>query len=310
MKTFNLIVFSTLLFLSASAQNSDGEAYYGNIYVRAVMGGGQKVNLDSVTSPTTLINRFVKPWKFENTYKAYWIGYTDDMYSIAYHGDSAITPLTNFIDTSRNLQARVAGLYTLHLIGIQGRVVGRFIEDFENKNARNALLKYLTNDDLNSTVLTLLMRDPWLSDIPKLMEYLSLPNRDQLKIIIALQRYNFDGKPLQQKITDSVFQKQIQTKTQYRGGSSRMYELAIYQKYLAPNFIIDDEIIGSRNWKETLNRMRTSGNLQPLNSVEFFFRTQEVFSFSGFDESYNYSLRNHVITIYGPIKARQIWLDW
>jgi hypothetical protein len=175
MKTFNLIVFSTLLFLSASAQNSDGEVYYGNIYVRAVMGGGQKVNLDSVTTTTTLINRFVKPWKFENTYKTYWIGYTDDMYSIAYHGNSAITPIINFIDTSRNLQARLAGLYTLHLIGIQGRVVGRFTEDFENKNARNALLKYLTNDDLKSTVLTLLVRDPWLSDIPKLMEYLSVP---------------------------------------------------------------------------------------------------------------------------------------
>jgi hypothetical protein len=84
----------------------------------------------------------------------------------------------------------------------------------------------------------------------------------------------------------------------------------VYQKYLAPNFIIEDEITGSRKWKETLNRMSTSGNLQPLNSVEFFFRTQEVFLFSGFDESYNYSLRNHVITIYGPIKARQIWLDW
>jgi hypothetical protein len=64
---------------------------------RAVEGGWQHVAIDTNTPLPQLIKRLDSNWREIETGKGYWIGYTDDMYSIAAHGDEAIDPLLNFI---------------------------------------------------------------------------------------------------------------------------------------------------------------------------------------------------------------------
>ena len=78
---------------------------------RAVEGGSQRVLIDTNTPLSELVKRLDGNWELVETGKAYWIGYTDDMYSIAAHGEKAIDPLLAFIRTSKSDKAR-GGSYT------------------------------------------------------------------------------------------------------------------------------------------------------------------------------------------------------
>lgn len=268
------------------------------------------VRFDSITPLSELIKKLEKPWDFNETFKAYWIGYTDDMYSIALYKDKAIEKLTDFIDTSHNVHAKDGALYTLHLIGINFRVVGRFSEDFEDKNAREALLKYLDDKELNETVMFLIMRDPWLSDIPKLMEYLSEPDRDYAKVLSALQRYAFKGKPFDQEIKDTIFNKGIDIASPDASIMQSMYALIAFQNELKPYLIVDNEIIESKEWKKSLSELAVRKTQIEKLSFEYFISWDRDFSYCEFNKPYYYRFIDHKVEIYGPIKARQIWLDW
>jgi hypothetical protein len=309
MKTYFLVILLLLGIANCAKSQADDSAYYGNKEYRAVMGGGQRVHYDTITTLNNLIKRLDKPWKFVETYKAYWIGYTDDMYSIARYQDKAIDPLINFIDTVHSLKAKKGALFTLHLIGINFRVVGRFTEDFENKNARDALLRYLNDSSLNETVVYLLMRDPWLSDLPKFIKYLSRQECDYSKVLNGLQRYNFDGKPFGQKITDTIFKRIINVNgPRYRDW--RLYELIAFEREFGRKFIVDNEITKSTKWKESLKKLPTNNLLKLSESFDFYINSNLAFSYIDFVESYAYTFSNHQVIIYGPTKARQIWLNW
>jgi hypothetical protein len=313
MKTFFFICLFLFTIASASRAQVIDAAPSGSQNIRAVLGGGERVTIDSKTSLIDLIQRLEKPWQFVETYKAYWIGYTDLMYSIANYKESAIPLLTNFIDTAKNFQARLGGLYTLHLIGINSEVVGRFMEDFSNKKAREAILRYLNNESLHYTVVSLLMRDPWLSDLPEFMKYLSVPNRDHSKIISALRRYDFDGKPLEQKITDTVYDKvfSVNTPENANGTAVDICALMQFQKAFAPRFTIDTEITGTTEWKSFLNKDYSQSPLKQNVSFEFLYSGNLTFLYSGFDDYFfTYKYSDEKIEIIGPVKARQIWLDW
>ena len=311
MKTYVLIILVLTTLNRVKAQIPDS-AYYGDDEYRAVMGGGQKVNYDTKTSINELIQRLEKPWELVETGKAYWIGYTNDMYSIAQYKDRAIPLLVNFIDTATNLKAREGGLYTLHLIGIDRKVAGRFVENFSRKDARIALLRYLNNKSLNQTVVYLLMRDPWLSDIPQLMDYLSKSGPDYSKVLSALQRYNFINKPIGQEIDTDITNKHITIVNSDPYEYNSIYELISYQKGLGSSFVIDTEISQSPEWtngKTKLSRIKTHNSSEQF-GFSFSFFIGDVFNFCDFQSSFFYRYQDRKIIVYGPVKTRQIWLDW
>jgi len=91
------------------------------------------------------------------------------------------------------------------LIGINRTVVGRFSENFTNKQAREALLYLLKYDDIGDEVMSLLLRDPWQSDIPKLFEIMESTKTDNWYIIDALSHYNLLAKlPILQPIPAQI----------------------------------------------------------------------------------------------------------
>jgi len=298
MKTLflTLCLFSIMSLARAQA---DADANYGNKYVAARAGGGRAVSYDTITPLVELIKKLAKPWEFTDTEKGYWIGYTDDMYSIARYKNKAIEKLTDFIDTSRSQRAREGALYTLHLIGINFRVVGRFIEDFENQNARNALLKYLDDNELNGTVVSLIKRDPWLSDIPKLMQYLSGTNGDYSKVLVALQRYEFDGKPLEQMITDSIFGKNVSVNDPDFTGLHSINMLISFQKALAPYFIVDKEITESPEWRKAANGPTSEGSVGNKLNFDFVIESSRIFSYCESEPSYDYTFKDHHVEVLG-----------
>lgn len=303
----------TILFLLFSAlcvnaqTGSKAPADYRNN--RAVEGGYVKVPIDTNTPLPELINRLNTHWKLEMTGKAYWIGYTDDMFSIANHGNEAIPLLVTFIDTTHNVKAKEGALYTLHLIGINSTIKGRFLETFENKNARKALLKYIGDNELNTTVIYLLMRDPWLSDVPQLMAYLEQPNRDYSKTLTALRRYNIDAPPLNQTISGTTFQKKVRIRADDYG-IKPLHALVTFQKKFGKKFIIDNEITNSSEWSKSKEELASAKHSIKSTSVKDYFMSHGIFSYSLFSNLHDYTFDGDRVTVYGPSKARDIWLNW
>jgi hypothetical protein len=140
---------------------------------RAVQGGSRPVALETNVPLQMLIQRLKGNWNLVETYKGYWIGYTDDMYSIARHGEQAIGPLVEFIRSTSSDHARYGALLTLHLVGIESRVAGRFHEEFRSKRVREVFYGLLEDSRLRDEVLLLLVRDPWPSDISHMMKLLA-----------------------------------------------------------------------------------------------------------------------------------------
>ena len=65
------------------------------------------------------------------------------MFSIASRGEIAIPTLMEFIKNTPSKKGKIGAIYTLHLIGIDRQIVGRFEEKFVKTEARSALLKLL-----------------------------------------------------------------------------------------------------------------------------------------------------------------------
>ena len=177
---------------------------------RAVEGGSQRVLIDTNTPLSELIKRLEGNWNLVETGKAYWIGYTDDMFSIAAYGEEAINPLLSFIKTSKSDKARRGAVLTLHLIGIESQIVGRYAEKFTSEKVRKAFYQLLNDDDLRDEVLSLLVRDPWPSDIKPVFKTLAHVADDKCTATVnALFCYNlnnpaFEHSPLSKTNDGSV----------------------------------------------------------------------------------------------------------
>ncbi len=182
-----LLVCGIFAVLSANAQYQPQE------------GGGFFVRIDSVTPLNTLIARLERDWQFVHTYKAYWIGYTEDMWSIAARKDAAVQALVDFCERSSNLHARVGVIYTLHLIGINSIIDGRADERFVNERARSALLYLLKYDDLQPTIVGLLTRDPNWMDVPEVFTAMERSKSDCWSLNNYLSQYPI-GLPIAQPI--------------------------------------------------------------------------------------------------------------
>ncbi len=190
-------VVAVLFAVPGLAQTSSGTR---EVVWRAQLGGGSAVTIDTVTALPALISRLNNDWQFVETSKWYWIGYTDDMYSIAAHGETAIPLLLNFIQTTSSVKNKYGAVCCLHLIGIKSIVAGRTYEQFQSVAARQALRSLLTQDDLREWIIELLIRDPWQSDVPYLFAALEKGGADEWALVNSLVRYQVANLPIQQPI--------------------------------------------------------------------------------------------------------------
>jgi hypothetical protein len=234
----------------------------------AVEGGGMQVAIDTSTPLNTLLLELSKDWYFVGTGKRYWIGYTKDMFSIAARGDSAIELLLHLAENSENENAKIGAIYTLHLIGINRTIAGRLRENFVNPKARLALLQLLKINDLQETVMTLLQRDPWLSDIPSIMSIMQNSTGDCWALIKGLTRYEIINPPVHQPIPEFIQNISIKLK------SSEPQSLSI-------NFDFDAQI------KEVLDSFRRSGNTFISIEDKLFKRNLAGSVIRKFDDSIN-----------------------
>ncbi len=188
----------------------------GRQNILPVEGGGIRIKTDSLTPLNKLIERLNGNWSFLETGKGYWIGYTEDMFSIASRGNIAVPALTDFFMNTQNKNGKIGAIYTLHLIGIDRQIVGRFYEKFVNPAARTALLKLLTQSEFTYPIMELLMRDPWKSDVPYLFEILQSGVNEEAcwPIINALNRYKIFDLPIASNLPDSLQDLSIRLKVE------------------------------------------------------------------------------------------------
>lgn len=188
-KFFLTIILGSISYLCYSQQASSTS------YRLATEGGGRNIIVDTVTPTIDLIKMLEQPWSFKNTGKAYYIGFTELMFSIAHKGDLVVDTLIDYYKTTPSDRAKQGIIYTLYLIGIERETGSRLNEPFKNKKARKALLSLLRYSSNNATIARLLMRDPWLSDIPELIDYLNIEKNTEYTwpIVKALIRYNAPG---------------------------------------------------------------------------------------------------------------------
>lgn len=287
-----------------------GTLYSQPVY-RAVEGGRVEVNIDTITPLEDLVSRLELDWKFAQTGKSYWIGYTDDMYSIAQHGNDAIPYLSQLAKESNSIHTRKGAIYTLHLIGIRCNIKGRFIEEFVDTNARIEILHYLNDPELHKTVVELLMRDPWTIDIPYFMRYLETPNVEYSYVLSALKRYEFENKPLGQKLPDTLLSKEIRVRTTDSSGYSLENMILSLKESMPNSVIIANSILNS----EEFSRVNTLDEQMPLQYGKLvihliFYALQGGSLYCTFDSKYFYSFDEKTIHIMGPNEARAIWLKW
>ncbi len=129
------------------------------------------------------------------------------MRAIAEYDDLALPFLKRLIDNpNTTLDGKMAGLYTIHLIGRNGGTGGRYYEEFLNPIARGLLLKYLSSNEegIRYLAMGLLKRAPWLSDIPVIMDVFKNSDYDCWEMVNCLVMYDIVNGPLQGDIPEEI----------------------------------------------------------------------------------------------------------
>lgn len=152
--------------------------------------------LDDTTPTEKLVQQLAEHTELESTEKGYSIGYNQHMLSIAARKDEALPLLENFVRNAKSLQERRAGLFTIHLIGIESNAIGGYDENFQNRRARETLWRLMKIEGLTDMVSRLLKRDPWPADIPAIMEAVSVVKEDCVATLNSLRRYAMPECPL------------------------------------------------------------------------------------------------------------------
>jgi hypothetical protein len=197
------VILLSVLTLTVHAQRKGGTVTDNQNFL-PMEGGGKLMGIDQITPLNELIERLAKDWYFQETNKMYWIGYTQDMYSIAAHGDEAIDALVEVLNKPKNSKQTYGAIYTLHLIGIDRIIAGRTYEEFVNIKARKALLKFLNNTEIQEDIMRLLIRDPWLSDLPSVISALESSEDDCWAIVAGLTNYGISTLPIAQTIPRNI----------------------------------------------------------------------------------------------------------
>jgi hypothetical protein len=281
---------------------------------RACEGGGIEVSIDSTTPLKDLVERLENDWKFEETGKGYWIGYTDDMFSIARYGENAIPYLAELTKPSKSYHTRIGALYSLHLIGINSTITGRFYEEFIDTNARIELLKHIQDTDLHRTAVSLLMRDPWTIDLDYYMDYLERSEVDYSFVLSALKRYDLDSNPFNHNIPDTILTKEIKVKVDDSWYAESKDIIRALKKYIPLNIKIDKII---RKSKEQYMIPHAIGENVPEDaetSLDWILYILEgsdsAHLYCSFNSRLFYAYKNETLYIFGKKDARNIWLKW
>ena len=304
--------FSFFLTFSLSAQYLD-IAPSGKQYYRVYEGGSSKVQIDWQTPVEELIVQFNDNWRFLETGKAYWIGYTDLMYSIAARKNNAINPLVKFIQESDSIRPKIGAIYTLHLIGIECKIVGRFTEEFIVQDARTALLNLLVYDDIRDYILLLLTRDPWTSDIPQLMSLLHDNRNEYEGIVSILQNYQFDLHPFKQPLPEEIASKRVVV---YRNNDHSAEYLIRSLMKAYDSVVIDLNVQYSTDWLQSDEPFKLSIIDNVIDSWPFEMTLMYACglsytpSYGELNNKYYYTSDGNSILIYGNKLARNIWIKW
>jgi hypothetical protein len=285
-----------------------------------VEGGSIYMPIDSTTSLSNLIDRLSGHWQFIETGKMYWIGYTNDMFSIAARGDSAIGPLVHVVENSSNENARIGAIYAIHLIGINRKIVGRFVEKFVDTSARRALLYLLKYPDWQPTIMELLIRDPWQSDVAELIDCLKKSDSDCWAIVGGLNKYKLGNAPLRQKIPSNL--ENVKVKLRYSNPmvlehdfdfDGQLQEILDSLIGLKNDCIIVEWALLNRplsgNMRTKLGRAGPGSQYLQLSVGEFL----DSFRLSFFDElgdKFQYYVDGSKLYICSTNTAKKRWIDW
>jgi hypothetical protein len=233
----NFFVFTLLINLSSFGQVID-VAPTGRQNILPVEGGGIRMKIDSITPLNKLIDKLNDNWDFLETGKGYWIGYTEDMFSIASRGTIAIPALTDFFMNTQSKKGKIGAIYTLHLIGINRQIVGRFYEKFVNPAARSVLLNLLSQSEYGYTIIELLMRDPWKSDVPYLFEILQSKANEETcwAIVNSLHRY-ISELPIMSHLPDTLQNLSIRLKVENENSLEHDFNFSGQIKDALKNFM-------------------------------------------------------------------------
>ncbi len=331
---FLLCLFFSYLFLSgckkASNNNINENRIRYNGYTIPREGGEIEIQIDSISSMNELISGLANDYDLYETGKAYWIGYNNRMFSIAVHSNRAIEPLMVYIDTIQTYYAKVAAVLTLHLIGINCDVKGRFSEDFQNENARNALLSLLRNKSIQHDVLLLLIRNPWMSDVPKLFEILQSDSSDCWTICNALTLYRLPDMPIKEKNSDmdqipNIFDDyHITIKKCHKSSNEQDFNSHLLRKFgeKYPRQIhIEDTLFHydfsnspllnyySCNDDSSYDEEKYSGKKITV-SLKDVLRTSSDINYTSIGNNFQYIVKENEIFIFSSMTAKKLWLNW
>ena len=306
----------TLIFTIA-VLSSTGQFFYGppitTPNIRLYEGGWCEVEINWETPLGELLGRLEQDWEWDFTGKGYWIGYTQDMYSIAARKNKAIEPLKELGKRTESSKTKYGVIATLHLIGINSTIAGRNYEIFTNGYARLALLDMLGDPETDWLILRLISRDPWYTDISYLMNYLSKPMEDYSTVLAILQRYQFPDFPFNQPLPVSTPEAICIEKAKF-DHESQLFLLEAMRVAFGSDLIIDMTILNSEEWQvvedfaskpnDEIIEWDFSFILSMLTNSEMFFSYDEI------ECDYFYEYRDGCMTIYGKQMAREIWLGW
>ncbi|MDP2922163.1 MAG: hypothetical protein Q8O30_00375 [Candidatus Omnitrophota bacterium] len=281
----------------------------GAIYAESYVDTPNRTNygrpIDAKTPLPELIKR-LEGWQEAFTFKAYWIGYNDDMYSIAAHGEKAIPLLLDFIEKSKSEHDRYGAILTIHLIGIESHVAGRFHEEFKNEKARQALLSFLSKEDLQIQVLQLLMRDPWPSDVPQLLKILQGQTPNAWAFVKLLQRYEIDSAPVHQKLPKDLAEVKLRENLDWKNEEELFKKLVDAIKEVAGDrFIIEQGLL-----EKYLKSQESSGHFGKDFGLGGALDSLTGCSYVWLGNKLEYYYENGEIHLCSIETARQRWLDW
>jgi hypothetical protein len=319
MKKFITILLSSFLINSSIEAQVIDRAPTGIKNILSVEGSGIEMEIDSITSLNELINRLNNDWRFNETGKGYWIGYTNDMFSIASHGEEAIPFLTNLFKTTQNKKGKIGALYTLHLIGINSKIIGRFEESFVNKKARIALLELLYDKKYCYQVIELLMRDPWKSDLPYLFEILQKETDTEVSwpIINSLSRYKVNELPINNDIPSSISDLSISLKVENENILERDFDfttqikqaLKEYENKFPKLIKVEKEVYDEKLSQYYRTKLSSSLNVYSfLNSLGI--QKNSVFNYCQIGSKIQYYIQNDILYFCSIKTAQNILTKW
>jgi len=309
-----LIIITIVLVGCDRIQHKEPKRMYTGYILDQGRGRVIKIKIDSVTSLNNLIPKLTTNYELYPTYRGWYIGYNDLMYSIAIHGDSAINLLVDFYHQTKSYNAKIAALQTLHLIGINCQIEHeKQFESFSNLNARKALFQILSEDDsLQSKVMMLLSRRALASDIPLLMDIMKSSKSDCWGISCGLLRYKLKNIPIAQKVPVEIWEKKTRLKfTKETPDNIRLnkvfeniktrYSSCIFVEDTLLHYNFEPEIDYSGNQRMyTKNEIRISQLCDY--SVPFFLEY--------YGSNFQYYCKDDKLYFCSARTSKRLWLEW